>query len=117
MVDDAEAREVVRQLMKRLDFIAARGERGGLGPRETIPPTNMPDYWKPPESLCRLRFSQSGTPTRNPTQSMLLWMTPHADWSKAVVTMLNRGPIELRANKRSNSSSSCKASKDDLKRK
>jgi hypothetical protein len=40
----------------------------------------------------------------------------HADWSKAVVAMLNRGAIEFTGEQRSNGSSSYKALKSGLMR-
>jgi hypothetical protein len=48
MIDDAEARDAVRQLRKRFEFIAAQaGAMAYVLAKETR--GNMPDYWNPPK--------------------------------------------------------------------
>jgi len=48
MVNDAEAREAVRQLMKRFEFIAAQAGAMAyvLAKRDS---QDMPEYWKLPK--------------------------------------------------------------------
>jgi hypothetical protein len=92
MVDDAEARDAVRQLIKRFEMIAAQGiamayvlakrdskeyagllEAAEVAMKTVIQPISDADQdWSPVYSALD---------------------DPRADWSKAVVAMLNRGAI------------------------
>jgi hypothetical protein len=69
MVGDAEARDAVRQIVKRLELIAAQG--GALA--YVLAKRDPQEYARLLEALD----------------------DPRADWSKAVMAMLNRGGIEL----------------------
>src|SRR5881396_2550599 len=72
MVGDAEARDAVRQLMKRFVFTAAEGAAMAY--------------------VLAKRSSQEYARLLEATEVAL--DDPHADWSKVVVAMLNRGPIQ-----------------------
>src|SRR5882757_9321955 len=94
MVDDAEAREVVRQLMKRLDFIAARGSAVAF-----VLAKQYPQEYARLLEAAEVALQTTIQPIRDAdAESNAVYAAlddPHADWSKAVVTMLNRGPIEF----------------------
>jgi hypothetical protein len=98
MVDDAETREAVRQLMKRFDFIAAQGASLGY----VLAKKDSQEYARLLEAaevalktviqpICDADAASSAV--------YAALNDPHADWSKAVVAMLNQGVIELTGEK------------------
>jgi hypothetical protein len=93
MVDDSEARDAVRQLMKRFEFIAAQG--GALA--YVLAKRDSQEYARLLEAA-EVALKTVIQPMSNADQD---WSAvyaalddPRADWSKAVVAMLNRGAIE-----------------------
>src|SRR5258708_40157321 len=94
MIDDEEARDAVRQLMKRFEFIAAQG----LAMAYVLAKRDSQEY-------ARLLEAAEGA-----VQTVILPMNdadqdsnavyaalddPHAELSKAVVALLNQGAIEF----------------------
>jgi hypothetical protein len=94
MVSDTEAREAVRQLMKRFEFVAAQG----LGMAYVLAEKDMNEYAR------LLEAAETAIPRviqplidadfqRGQVYAAL--DDPNADWSKAVFSMLNQGPINI----------------------
>ncbi len=96
MVDDAEARDAVRQLVKRFEEIAAWGNAMAFVLAKRYPQ----EYARLLEAtevalqtlIQPIRDTDGGS---NAVYAAL--DDTHADWSKAVAAMLNRGPIESTA--------------------
>jgi hypothetical protein len=94
MVSDTEAREAVRQLMKRFEFIAAQG----LGMAYVLTGKDPNEY------ALLLEAAETAIPTviqplidgdSQRGQVYAALDDPNADWPKAVLSMLNQGPITL----------------------
>jgi hypothetical protein len=94
MVDDAEARDAVRQLMKRFEFIAAQG----LAMAYVLAKRDSQEYARLLEAA-EVALKTVIQPTIDADQDSRAVHTalddPRADWSKAVVAMLNRGANEF----------------------
>src|SRR6266404_686042 len=94
MVDDGEARDAVRQLMKRLEFIDAQS--GALA--YVLAKRDSQEYARLLEAA-QVALKTVIQPISDADgESSLVYAVlddPRADWSKAVVAMLNRGAIEL----------------------
>jgi hypothetical protein len=93
MGDDAEARDAVRQLMKRFEFIAAQG--GALA--YVLAKRDAQEYARLLE-VAEVALKTVIQPISDADQDWSAVYAAlddlHADWSKAVVAMLNRGAIE-----------------------
>ncbi len=93
MVSDAEARDAVRQLMKRFEFIAAQA--GALA--YVLAKRNSQEYARLLEAA-EVALKTVIQPINDADKGASAVYTalddPRADWSKALVAMLNRGPIE-----------------------
>ncbi len=92
MVDDAEARDAVRQLMKQFDFIASQG----LAMAYVLAKRDSQEYARLLEAA-EVALKTVIQPISDADQD---WSAvyaalddPRADWSKAVLAMLNRGVI------------------------
>jgi len=94
MVDDAEARDAVRQLMKRFEFIAAQGGAMAfvLAKRDSREYARLLDA---AEVALRTVIQPISDTDRDWSAVYAALDDPRADWSKAVVAMLNRGVTEL----------------------
>ncbi len=94
MVDDGEARDAVRQLMKRLEFIDAQS--GALA--YVLAKRDSQEYARLLEAA-QVALKTVIQPIRDAYgESSLVYAAlddPHADWSKAVAEMLSGGVIEL----------------------
>ena len=94
MVDDAEARDAVRQLMKRLEFIAARG--GAIA--YVLAKRDSQEYarlLKASEVALKTVIQPISDADREFSAVYEALDDPRADWSEAVVAMLSRGAVEL----------------------
>jgi hypothetical protein len=94
MVDDSEARDAVRQLMKRFEVIATQANAMAY----VLAKKDSKEYARLLEAA-EVAMKTVIQPINNADQD---WSAvyaalddPHADWSKVVVAMLNRGAIEL----------------------
>lgn len=92
MVDDAEARDAVRQLLKRFEVIAAQG----LAMAYVLAKRDSQEYARLLEAA-EVALKTVVQPMNDADQD---WSAvyaaledPHADWSKAVTETLNRGAI------------------------
>jgi hypothetical protein len=76
MVDDAQARDAIRQLMKRFEFIASQGLAMAyvLAKRD---PQEYARLLETAEVALTTVVSQQLRPTRIPAQSTRRWMTPY----------------------------------------
>ena len=94
MADDAEARDAVRQLVKRFEFIAAQGGSMAyvLAKRDSQEYARLLDAAEVALKTVIQPISDADGDWSAVYEAL---DDPRADWSKAVVTMLNRGPIEL----------------------
>ncbi len=94
MVDDAEARDAVRQLMKRFEFIAAQG----LAMAYVLAKRDSQEYARLLEAA-EVALKTVILPMNDADQdSNAVYAAlddPGGDWSKAVVAMLNQGAIEF----------------------
>jgi len=94
MVSDAEARDAVRQLMKRFEFIAAQA--GAMA--YVLAKRDSQEYARLLEAA-EVAMKTVIEPIRDADgDSSTVYAAlddPHEDWSKALVAMLNRGPIEF----------------------
>jgi hypothetical protein len=94
MVDDTEARDAVRQLMKRFEFTAAQG--GALA--YVLAKRDKQEYARLLEAA-EVALKTVVQPTIDAdTDSSAVYAAlddPTADWSKTVVAMLNRGANEF----------------------
>jgi len=98
MVDDAEARDAVRQLMKRLDFIVAQG----LAMAYVLAKRDSKEYARLLEAaeVARTTVILPMSDADGDWSAVYAALDDtRADWSKAVVAMLNQGPIELTGEK------------------
>jgi hypothetical protein len=94
MVDDAEARDAVRQLMKRFEFIAAQGHAMAfvLAKRDSREYARLLDA---AEVALKTVIQPISDADRDWSAVYAALDAPRADWSKAVVAMLNEGATEL----------------------
>jgi len=94
MVDDAEAREAVRQLMRRFDLITGQGSAMAF-----VLAKRYPQQYARLREAAEVALQTMIQPIRDAgAESNTVYAAlddPGADWSKAVVTMLNQGPIEF----------------------
>ncbi len=94
MVDDAEAREAVRQLMRRFDLIAGQGIAMAF-----VLAKRYPQKYARLREAAEVALQTMIQPIRDAdAESNTVYAAlddPGANWSKAVVTMLDRGPIEF----------------------
>jgi hypothetical protein len=94
MVDDAEAREAVRQLLKRFEFIAAQG--GALA--YVLAKRDSQEYARlleAAEVALKTVIQPISDADRDWSAVYAALDDPRADWSKAVVAILNQEPIEF----------------------
>jgi hypothetical protein len=94
MVDDAEAREAVRQLLKRFEFIAAQG----CALAYVLAKRDSQEYARlleAAEVALKTVIQPISDADRDWSAVYAALDDPRADWSKAVVAMLNQGPIEF----------------------
>jgi hypothetical protein len=98
MVDDAEARDAVRQLMKRFEFIAAQGYAMAfvLAKRDSREYARLLDA---AEVALKTVIQPISDADRDRSAVYAALDDPRADWSKAVMAMLNQGGIELTGEK------------------
>ncbi len=92
MVDDAEARDAVRQLMKRFEFIAAQG----LAMAYVLAKRDKQEYARLLEDaeIALKTVVQPMIDADGGSSEVYASLDdPRADWTKALVAMLNRGPI------------------------
>jgi hypothetical protein len=93
MVDDASAREAVRQLMRRFDLICGQGSARAL-----VLAKRYPQKYARLLEAAEVALRTMIQPIRDAdAESRAVYAAlddPRADWSKAVVAMLDRGPIE-----------------------
>jgi len=94
MAGDVEAREAVRQLIKRFEFIAAQGNAMAY----VLAKRDSQEYARLLEAA-EVALKAVIQPMNDADQD---WSAvyaalddPRADWSKAVAAMLNRGAIEF----------------------
>jgi hypothetical protein len=94
MVDDAEAREAVRQLVKRLEFIAAQGGAMTyvLGKKDSKEYARL---LKAAEVAMKTVIQPMSDADHELSAVYAALDDPRADWSKAVAEMLSGGVIEL----------------------
>ncbi len=92
MVDDGEARDAVRQLLKRFELIAAQGAAMAY----VLAKRDSQEYARLLEAA-EVALKTVVQPMNDADEGSGVVYTalddPRADWSKAVVTMLNRGAI------------------------
>ena len=94
MVDDAQARDAVRQLMKRLEFIAAQG----VAMAYVLSKRDSQEYARlleAAEVALKTVIQPISDADREFSAVYAALDDPRADWSKAVAAMLNRGAIEF----------------------
>jgi len=94
MVDDAEARDAVRQLMKRFEIIAAQGNAMAY----VLAKRDSQEYARLLEAaeVAMKTVIQPLSEADGGSSAVYAALDdPHADWSKAVLAMLNRGAIEF----------------------
>ncbi len=92
MVDDAEAREAVRQLMKRFEFIAAQA--GAMA--YVLAKRDSQEYARlleAAEVALKAVIQPINDADQDSSEVYAALDDPRADWSKAVLAMLNRGVI------------------------
>ena len=94
IVDDAEARDAVRQLMKRFEIIAAQGGAMAfvLAKKDSQEYARLLDA---AEVALKTVIQPISDLDRDWSAVYAALDDPRADWSKAVVAMLNRGATEL----------------------
>jgi hypothetical protein len=94
MVGDAEARDAVRQLVKRLELIAAQGGALAyvLAKRD---PQEYARLLEAAEVALKTVIQPISDADRDCSSIYEALDDPRADWSKGVMAMLNRGGIEL----------------------
>jgi hypothetical protein len=93
MVDDVEARDAVRQIMKRFEFIAAQAAAMAY----VLVKRDMQEYARlleAAEVALKTVVQPMNDAEKGASAVYAALDDPCADWSKAVVAMLNRGPIE-----------------------
>jgi hypothetical protein len=92
MVDDAEARDAVRQLMKRFEIIAAQGNAMAyvLAKRDSQEYARLLEA---AEVAMKTVIQPLSEADQDSSEVYAALDDPRADWSKAVVAMLNRGAI------------------------
>jgi hypothetical protein len=94
MVDDAEARDAVRQLLKRFELIAAQG----VAMAYVLAKKDKEEYARLLETaeVALKTVIQPLDDADGSSRSVYAALDdPSADWSKAVVAMLDGGGIEL----------------------
>jgi hypothetical protein len=94
MVNDAEAREAVRQLVKRLEFIAAQVDAMAY----VLAKKDSKEYarlLKAAEVAMKTVIQPMSDADRELSAVYATLDDPRADWSKAVAEMLSGGVIEL----------------------
>ena len=94
MVDESEAREAVRQLLKRLDFIAAQRDAMAY----VLAKRDLKEYarlLKAAEVAMKTVIQPMNDADRELSAVYAALDDPGADWSKAVGEMLSGGVIEL----------------------
>jgi len=94
MVNDAEARDAVRQLLKRFEFIAAQG----LAMAYVLAKRDSKEYAKlleDAEVTLKTVIQPINDADQDSSEVYAALDDPRADWSKAVLAMLNRGAIEF----------------------
>ena|SRR6266850_195946 len=94
MVDDAEARNAVRELMKRVDLIAAQGAAMAY----VLAKRDLQEYARlleAAEVALKTVIQPISDADRDFSAVYAALDDPRADWSKAVAAMLNRGAIEF----------------------
>jgi hypothetical protein len=94
MVNDAEARDAVRELMKRFEFIAAQAGAMAfvLAKRDSQEYARLLEA---AEVALKTVIQPISDADRDWSVVYAALDDPRADWSKAVVAILNRGAIEL----------------------
>ena len=93
MVGDAEARDAVRQLMKRFEFTVA--ERAAMA--YVLAKRSSQEYARlleATEVALKTVIQPISDADQVSSEVYAALDDPHADWSKVVVAMLNRGPLE-----------------------
>jgi len=98
MVDDAEARDAVRQLMKRFEFIAAQGHAMAF----VLAKRDSQEYARLLEAAEVAMNTVIRPICDADADSSAVYAAlddPRADWGKAVMAMLNQGVIELTGEK------------------
>src|SRR5260370_40279113 len=94
MVSDAEARDAVRKLMKRFEFIAAQG--GAMA--YVLAKRDSQEYARlleAAEVALKTVILPMNDADKDSNAVYAALDDPHAEWSKAVVAMLNQGAIEF----------------------
>jgi Skp family chaperone for outer membrane proteins len=94
MVDDTEARDAVRQLMKRFDLINAQH----LGLAYVLAERDAEEYARLLEAAGKAITTVIQPVADADVQRGQVYTAlddPNADWCKAVLSMLNQGPIIL----------------------
>jgi hypothetical protein len=94
MVDDAEARDAVRQLMKRFEIIAAQGSAMAY----VLAKRNSREYARlleAAEVALKTVIQPINDADGGSSAVYAALDDPSADWSKAMAAMLNRGPLEF----------------------
>jgi hypothetical protein len=94
MANDAEARDAVRQLMKRLEFIAAQA--GAMA--YVLVKRDSQEYARLLEAaeVALKTVIQPISDADGGSSAVYAALDdPRADWSKAVAAMLNRGAVEF----------------------
>ncbi len=92
MVDDAEARDAVRQLMKRFEFIASQG----LAMAYVLAKRDSQEYARlleAAEVALKTVIQPINDADQDSSEVYAALDDPGADWTKAVAAMLNRGAI------------------------
>jgi hypothetical protein len=94
MVDDAEAREAVRQLMKRFEIIAAQGSAMAyvLAKRDAQEYARLLEA---AEVALKTVIQPINDADRDSSEVYVALDDPSADWSKTVLAMLNQGVREF----------------------
>jgi hypothetical protein len=94
MADDAEARDAIRQLVKRFEFIAAQGGAMAyvLAKRDSQKYARLLEA---AEVAMKIVIQPISDADGEFSAAYAALDDPRADWSKAVTAMLNRGPIEF----------------------
>jgi hypothetical protein len=94
MVDDAQARDAVRQLMKRFELIAAQASAIAyvLAKRDSQEFARLLEVADVAMKTVIEPLSDADGVQRTVYAAL---DDPRTDWSKAVLAMINRGPIEF----------------------
>jgi len=98
MVDDAEARDAVRQLMKRFELIAAQG----VAMAYVLAKKDKEEYARlleAAEVALKTVIQPLGDADGGSNSVYAALDDPSADWSKVVAAMLGRGAIEYTGKK------------------